>query len=155
MSTSINNSAWNGTVNGYIDLGTYAGFTPYIGAGVGLLYSRTKFRWSAFCESDEFVGEIVDFQQTTRSFQCHGLATGDEPGESIRQSTSTTSELQPLYTLNAGFAYKFNENISIDVGYQYMSSPDFTSYTISTAGLSKNEGLDAHQIKVGLRYDLW
>jgi len=43
----VKNSAWNGLVNGYIDLGTYAGLTPYVGAGVGLLYTRTKIDGTA------------------------------------------------------------------------------------------------------------
>ena len=153
VSTSINNSAWNGTVNGYVDLGTYAGFTPYIGAGVGLLYSRTKFQMSAYCENDEFVGEVINFQQTTRTFECYP-ATGDEPGEYIAIDFNEFN-YNLMYALNAGVSYKFNENISLDVGYQYMNSPDFTSYTISSAGLQRHEGLDAHQVKVGVRYDLW
>jgi opacity protein-like surface antigen len=156
VSTSINNSAWNGTVNGYVDLGTYAGFTPYIGAGVGLLYSRTKLKMNAFCEPDQFVGAISGFQQTTRTFQCYG-----DGGTPVNAPVTYTpidfneSNYNLMYTLNAGVSYKFNENISLDVGYQYMNSPDFTSYTISSAGLQRNEGLDAHQVKVGFRYDLW
>ena len=47
-------------------------------------------------------------------------------------------------------------NLQLDLGYQYLSAPDaeiaevrdFTSYPI-------HKGIDAHQIKVGLRYDLW
>jgi opacity protein-like surface antigen len=31
-------SAWTGLINGYIDLGNYSGFTPYIGAGIGASY---------------------------------------------------------------------------------------------------------------------
>ena len=156
VSTSINNSAWNGTVNGYVDLGTYAGFTPYIGAGVGLLYSRTKLKMNAFCEPDQFVGAIAGFQQTTRTFQCIGDG-GTPVGTPVTYTPIDLNEsnYNLMYTLNAGVSYKFNENISLDVGYQYMSSPDFTSYSISPAGLMRNEGLDAHQVKVGFRYDLW
>jgi opacity protein-like surface antigen len=156
VSTSIDNSAWNGTVNAYADLGTYAGFTPYIGAGVGLLYSRTKIRMEAFCEPDQFIGAISGFQQTTETFQCYGDggALVDTPVTYLPIDFNE-SNYNLLYTLNAGVAYKFNENISIDVGYQYMNSPDFASYTISAAGLQRHEGLDAHQVKVGLRYDLW
>ena len=72
VNATANNSAWNGTVNGYIDLGTYAGFTPYVGAGAGLLYTRTKFNLSAICEADETVGAVAGFQQTTKTFLCRG-----------------------------------------------------------------------------------
>ena len=38
------NEMWNGLVNGYVDLGKYGGFKPYVGAGIGLVmtsYSGT------------------------------------------------------------------------------------------------------------------
>lgn len=42
VDVEVDNTAWNGLVNGYIDLGTYAGLTPYVGAGAGVLYMRSK-----------------------------------------------------------------------------------------------------------------
>src|SRR5690606_13395425 len=41
-SGSLSNRAWYGMANTYVDLGTYAGFTPYIGAGLGVY--RNKYR---------------------------------------------------------------------------------------------------------------
>lgn len=35
-------SAWTMLLNGYIDLGTYAGITPYVGAGIGTSYLETS-----------------------------------------------------------------------------------------------------------------
>ncbi|MCX5516336.1 outer membrane protein [Kaistia algarum] len=35
-------SAWTLLANGYIDLGNYAGFTPYVGAGIGTSYLETS-----------------------------------------------------------------------------------------------------------------
>ncbi|MBN8999396.1 MAG: porin family protein, partial [Rhizobiales bacterium] len=35
-------SAWTLLANAYIDLGTYAGFTPYVGAGIGGSYLQTS-----------------------------------------------------------------------------------------------------------------
>jgi opacity protein-like surface antigen len=34
-------SAWSGLINGYVDLATYEGFTPYVGAGAGVAYLRS------------------------------------------------------------------------------------------------------------------
>lgn len=33
--------AWTGLINAYVDLGTYSGLTPYVGAGVGVSLLRT------------------------------------------------------------------------------------------------------------------
>jgi len=35
-------SAWTGLVNAYVDLGTWGGFTPYVGAGIGTSYLSTS-----------------------------------------------------------------------------------------------------------------
>ena len=32
---SFEHNVWSGMANGYVDLGTIAGFTPYVGAGIG------------------------------------------------------------------------------------------------------------------------
>ncbi|MBS9722560.1 porin family protein [Tianweitania sp. BSSL-BM11] len=58
------------------------------------------------------------------------------------------------YTLNAGFAYRMSQNLSLDVGYQYLNSPDAKHFSAS-GDTYVDEGFDMHQIKVGLRYDLW
>ena len=36
----LENQVWTGMANGYVDLGTYVGLTPYLGAGLGIMYSR-------------------------------------------------------------------------------------------------------------------
>lgn len=57
------------------------------------------------------------------------------------------------YALNAGIAYRLAGNSSVDVGYQYVSSPD-TKY-LDTDSFTVKKGVDYHQVRVGLRYDLW
>ncbi|TIP79123.1 MAG: porin family protein, partial [Mesorhizobium sp.] len=39
-SASLENYAFSGMLNGYVDLGTYVGITPYLGAGIGILRSK-------------------------------------------------------------------------------------------------------------------
>ena len=53
----------------------------------------------------------------------------------------------------AGVSYKVGTNSSIDVGYQFVSSPG-TEFA-DPLSFEPDEGLDYHQIKVGFRYDLW
>lgn len=110
---------WSGMVNGYVDLGTYAGLTPYIGAGVGILRSRSKL-------------------------------TIDSPPVAVDYSDK---QYKFAYSLNAGASYKVTKNVSVDLGYQYLSSPD-TQY-LNADTLTVDKGVDMHQVRVGLRYDLW
>jgi len=153
--SNLENSAWNGTLNGYVDLGTYAGFTPYVGAGVGLIYTRTNFKMTALCQPDDVIGPVSGFQQTTKNFQCYDNATPVSAEVQYTPIDLRDAQYNVMYTLNAGVAYKFNQNVSLDVGYQYMNSPGVETYSISGAGLLKHEGFDGHQVKIGFRYDLW
>ncbi|RWK45561.1 MAG: porin family protein, partial [Mesorhizobium sp.] len=60
------------------------------------------------------------------------------------------------YSLNAGVAYQVSKNLLVDVGYQYLSSPDAEYATLADLDDSPiRKGIDSHQVKVGLRYDLW
>lgn len=126
---TVENEAWTGIVNGYVDLGTYVGFTPYVGAGVGLAYSKRDYRY-------------------VETFTAAGV-----PPAVV---TDAKNQFSLAYTLNAGVAYQMTKNLSLDVGYQYFSAPDLEYSVITGPGTYANRsGIDAHQVKVGLRYDLW
>jgi opacity protein-like surface antigen len=121
----VDTDLWSGIINGYVDLGTYVGITPYIGAGAGMVYSQTT------------VGDRTVYPNGAEFYQ------QDE-----------NNEFSFAYTLNAGASYQVTQNASIDIGYQYFSAPD--ARTVSTDNFKvESDGVDFHQIKVGLRYDLW
>lgn len=123
---SLDNHAWTGIVNGYIDLGTYVGFTPYVGAGAGVLQSNYEIN-ARYVDAAQDLTFLND--QTQYSF---------------------------VYTLNAGVAYEIAKNLSLDLGYQYLSAPDAEYASVeSLTSWPVKSGLDYHQFKVGLRYDLW
>jgi opacity protein-like surface antigen len=113
--------AWTGMANLYFDLGTFAGLTPYVGGGVGLLYSRNTLDGSSL-----------------------GLAI-DETDDGYKFA----------YSLGAGVNYKITKNTSVDLGYQFVSSPDTEYLNVTSEDVEVRDGLDFHQIKVGLRYDIW
>lgn len=125
----LKNQAWTGMLNGYVDLGTYVGLTPYVGAGVGLYRAKRRLSASYADVADPTVNFALDDRKTQYSV---------------------------AYALNAGVAYQVSKNVQVDLGYQYLSAPNaeyaavenLTSYPI-------HKGLDYHQIKLGLRYDLW
>jgi len=120
-SVSAENRVLGAMVNGYLDLGTFVGITPYVGAGVGVLYSKHEVNIDA-----PTLGLALDYNDSQYEF---------------------------AYALNAGVSYQMTRNMSVDVGYQYLNSPNMQYLDGETGDLE--EGLDYHQIKVGLRYDLW
>jgi len=114
---SLENTVWSGMANAYVDLGTIAGFTPYVGAGAGMVYSRSA-----------------------ASVEPLGFSVSDD-------------QYEFAYSLTAGVAYQMTQNLLVDVGYQYLSSPGLEYIDFDT--LTVDEGVDYHQVKVGLRYELW
>lgn len=154
VNATASSSAWNGLANAYVDLGTYAGFTPYIGAGVGLIYNRTKISATATCEgysSSETVGDT----QTDTEFLCRGQSSPSDADVEYTPGSYRHSEYNLLYALNAGVSYQVSQNTSIDLGYQYMNAPGVEHYSIGEDGIERHKGIDYHQVKLGLRYDLW
>lgn len=121
---SIKSTMSYGMATGYVDLGTVVGITPYLGAGAGFVYSHNTNSGGVGVGAADFPGAYPD------------------------------DDFAFAYTLNAGFAYRMTENLSVDVGYQYLNAPDAKHFSASSPEFTK-EGFDMHQIKVGLRYDLW
>ncbi|MEI5678804.1 MULTISPECIES: outer membrane protein [unclassified Mesorhizobium] len=129
VGVNAKNEAWSGMVNAYADLGTYVGLTPYIGAGVGAVYSKRSYTLKEDIRDPAFVD--VDF-------------------------ADKKSQVSFAYSLNAGVAYQLSKNIALDVGYQYLAAP--SAQYVEMTGLDSyriSKGIDYHQLKVGLRYDLW
>ncbi len=125
----VENSARTAIVNGYVDLGTYVGITPYIGAGIGIMQSK-------FDAGMAYVDLVTPANNTSMA--------------------DSKTQYSLAYTLNAGLAYQISKNVAVDLGYQYMSAPDAEYARLdSAAAYSIHKGVDNHQVKVGLRYDLW
>ena len=57
------------------------------------------------------------------------------------------------YALMAGASYKVTDNVSVDLGYQFLHAPDAKYIDLETTEVRK--GTKHHQIKFGLRYDIW
>ncbi|MCO6387118.1 outer membrane protein [Aliihoeflea sp. 40Bstr573] len=121
----IDSQLWSGLVHGYFDLGTIAGFTPYVGAGAGVAYVRSG----------------VDGAVSV-------------PGVGSFAGQARENHFSFAYALGAGVNYQVSENLSVDLGYQYFNAPDAHYVSINEPFIA-GEGIDTHQVKVGLRYDLW
>lgn len=122
----LSNDAWYVMANAYVDLGTYVGFTPYLGAGAGVL--STKHEADAHYDNGGFER---DFSDDGRDYEF-------------------------AYSLDAGVAYHFTDNLSADLGYQYISAPNAEYVDVTDLDhYPVREGLDFHQVRIGLRYDLW
>ncbi|MDN2565357.1 porin family protein [Aquibium sp. A9E412] len=134
-------TAYAAMLNAYVDLGTYVGITPYVGAGAGVSY--------------------VDWDTLNSGIYCAGagcpaayVADASHPGEASWRFT---------YALMAGLAYDVTDNLKVDLGYKYRRVADGAMFgfdaATAAAGASGTQGRDPgfsqHEVRVGLRYELW
>lgn len=129
--------------NGYLDLGTVSGFTPYVGAGAGMAHVDWSGATNSFYCVDGGVPCAIGLQGTT-----------DHPGE---------SSWRFAYALMAGVAVDVTPNLKLDLGYRYKriagddaAGWDNASEAAGATGTqARDDGFDTHEVRVGLRYDLW
>lgn len=123
--------------NAYWDLGTYQGFTPYVGAGVG----GAHVSWGNLFNDETCVDTPAN---------CAGLVNGDanHPGE---------DQWRFAWALHAGASYDVRCDLKIDAGYTYTSIEGGKMFAFGTgSGLQGTQGYDdhlhVHTAKAGLRY---
>jgi opacity protein-like surface antigen len=130
-------ATWDLMANAYVDLGTYAGLTPYIGAGIGAVNVSYENATAEGCFA----------------ITCVPVGLPDE------------SSWRFAYALNAGVAYDINPSLALDLGYRYMrveggSMPGLEvadlGLGISGTGVTgQDDGFDRHTIQAGIRYKIF
>ena len=127
--------------NAYVDLGTYAGITPYVGAGIGFAHV-----------------EYGDVTETRCEPPLSGAPAGKSCGSTINPTnvvfTDTfegDSSLRLAWSLAAGASYDINHQFAIDGGYRYVR---IAEGELSRDAGFKDNGIDMHQVRVGARVKL-
>ena len=123
--------------NGYVDLGTYWGLTPYVGAGAGMSYVK----WDS-----------VD-EQTVNGPAFSSSDLKHEGDDSWRFT----------YALMAGLSYDVATNIKIDFGYRFsqIDGGDMFSFNQSETdrgafgAKARDQGLTRHEFRTGIRVVNW
>ena len=129
-------SEWTFLFNGYVDLGTWYNFTPFVGAGVGT--SRNTI--SNF-------GDVTVCTIPT-------CTTSDAYADSA-------SQWNFAWALYAGLGYKVTKNFTVELAYRYLDlgnakSGDLIGYDGSNGnGYNPMEfrHLTSHDVKLGLRFN--
>jgi opacity protein-like surface antigen len=125
---SAKKSEWLFLANAYADLGTYAGITPYVGAGIG--------------GSRNTISNFIDNNVITGG----GGYAGSE------------SQWELAWALHAGVGIKATDQMTIDVGYSYLDLGDGkTGTAYNFDGSTSNEAfkfkdITSHDFTVGVRY---
>lgn len=150
----------SGMVNAYFDIAHIAGFTPYIGGGLGI-NANTITGSSQFTNQNDgsnYAGNTAasgtaplqwvvatppTVQQTTWGNTVWYAPLGTQPNVTFGQQNWSRNISATKYALAwsamFGFSYKLSTDVLLDVGYRYLSSP--------INGLPNN----LQEIRVGVR----
>jgi opacity protein-like surface antigen len=124
---------WDLMANLYADIGTWYGITPYIGGGVGLSLTR------ATSSSHWYMSNGNPYHVTTDGFYFNW----DTYNSDLRY--------QFAWALMAGVSYPLMDHLLIDVGYRYINLGTLPSIA-DQSGQIVNKSMNAHELRVGLRY---
>ena len=121
--------------NGYVDVGTWHGITPFVGAGVGLANI-----------------EISGFSDT-------GIGVGGDPSSAYAEDHD---EWNFAWALHAGVGFEITDALTLELAYRYLDLGDAESGDIIASDgtntidnpLEFND-ITSHDVKLGVRYTFW
>jgi opacity protein-like surface antigen len=119
--------------NGYWDIGTWYGFTPYIGAGIGM--SRLQVTQ----DTNWYMSNGLPYHVTTDGFYYNWDTSRD------------TVRYQFAWAAMAGLSYQICPGLFIDAGYRYVNLGNILVQN-RTTGVQSAKTIDAHEARIGLRY---
>jgi opacity protein-like surface antigen len=139
LSETMKMSSTIGMINGYIDLLRRGAITPYLGAGIGFAYND------------------VDRAHANTETEVDGL--GAPISSQTTNASGKDSKVVLAAALMAGVSFSVDPRWVVDVNYRalFMDGGTSVSFTLPTGELSKATIGDQweHQVRVGLRVNLW
>jgi opacity protein-like surface antigen len=127
-----------GLVNGYVDLGTWYGITPYVGGGIGVAQKRFSDFYS---------------QTTCTTTACGGGVDGAfpiGPMAAITRTNKTTYDL--AWALTGGVSFALFGGLSLDANYRYLNLGKAASGYDTEGFDTRLKDIRAHEVRVGIRY---
>lgn len=140
--------------NAYVSLGDFRGFKPYVGAGVGL----THIQWDSYVSSAHCVvdpGETCDYGAHS------GVGADPEVYDGPVTAYPAESGTALTYALMAGMEYRLNQNWLVDLGYRYTHIDGGVVIKEDALGAGDPQGdsrwdhINLHEVRFGLRYEIW
>jgi opacity protein-like surface antigen len=147
-------NVWYAMGNAYADLGTFNGFTPFLGAGLG----AAKVNWKE--ETNSITCVPVD--PSVHKEACSATGTVAQPPLNTVYTEpgvlNNGSNWKLAMSLTAGVSYELSKGLHLDTSYKFTSiGGGFGSIPYGpTPGSSiAKDGFGLHQVKMGLRYEIW
>ncbi|MDP2357409.1 MAG: outer membrane beta-barrel protein [Beijerinckiaceae bacterium] len=138
--------------NAYIDLGTWTGLTPYVGAGVGITYGQANgtYNWITGNNGAVYAPDLQYPDGFPPTWVTGAGAPTAAPanftfGQQNRRIDTKKSQTNFTWALMAGVAYAISPNAKLDFGYRYVNMGTFAPNS------PKKDG-QIQEFRMGLRY---
>jgi opacity protein-like surface antigen len=151
----------NNTVlaNAYVDLGTYYGFTPYVGAGAGLNANALQGSTN-FIETANGLAYAANLTSNGAfpSVWVNSAGQPINPAPNVplqnwnRSISSTTYHF--AWAVMAGISFAIGPSATLDIGYRYLNAGPSNLLLNPQTGLSVRQSNVSQQILVSIRYVL-
>jgi opacity protein-like surface antigen len=149
--------------NAYVDLGTYYGFTPYVGAGLGMNidWTRGSLNFYQTSNAQPYAANLTNPNPLVVPSVWvgpTGQALAPQPNIAFapqiwnRSFSSTT--YRAAWALMAGVGFQLSPSATLDVGYRYLNAGETTMVLNPLLGLKVKQNNVSQQILVGIRYAL-
>jgi opacity protein-like surface antigen len=151
---------YTGLANAYFDLFTYAGFTPYVGAGAGINV-QTMSGTLAYTKSSDGTPYRANLSPTgTYPFvwvnPVSGAIVNPQPAIAFAQQnwdrSYKTTNTNFAWALMGGVGVALTQNAMLDLSYRYLDMGS-TSYTFNPqTGATVSHRNTAQEARIGIRY---
>jgi opacity protein-like surface antigen len=154
-------------LNGYVDLFTMAGFTPYIGAGLGFNIQSTSGSLT-FTESGNGSPYRADLTPPAGGSSSAGLnptniwvfpnGTQVNPQPKISfapqnwDRTYKKTQTSFAFDLTAGVGYQLTHEATLDLSYRFLDYGKSTIGINPNTGATVNQNNYAQEVRIGIRY---
>jgi opacity protein-like surface antigen len=145
--------------NAYLDLGTYYGFTPYIGGGLGINMNTLtgSVNYNETANGQPYTANLPALPPVPPVWvNNQGQALAPQPniafGPQFWNRSIRTTTYSMAWALGAGIAYKITPSLTLDVGYRYLNSGTVNSLINPQTGATVRQTNASQQIRVGFIY---
>jgi len=147
--------------NAYVDLGTYGGFTPYVGGGLGLNMNVLS---GGLNTSETANGLPYNVNLTPVGaypqvwVDSYGNPLAPQPNIAFGPQNWNRSINATTYTfawaLQGGFGFQLTPSATLDIGYRYLNGGVVNTLVNPMTGLTIKQNNISQQLRVGIRYVL-
>jgi opacity protein-like surface antigen len=147
--------------NAYLDLGTYYGFTPYVGGGLGLNMNTltASVNYNETANGQPYAADLTPFGGLPSVWvNTQGQPLAPQPNIAFapqywnRSIRSTTWSM--AWALAAGVDYKITPSMTLEIGYRYLNSGTVNTLLNPQTGATIHQSNASQQIRVGVLYYL-